>query len=356
MIFEARENCIESLRSEWQPQELELERYLVSREDEASDARIFDRSVFGEELLLLKEQALTKQGKRADLIALDRRGNGVFIELKKRAAKQGVEIQALQYLANYAHLKGEKFLQHFKDKKAAIDSFLADYSIHNLNQQSRIILVARSFDSSLFSMGEWLASQGVAFRCIEYTPFEIEKRKFLSFSVRFDRSRDPLYQLTHEERAPQCFWHNIGFPVREAVHLPALNEWWQYLQQEDMVSASFANQPGDDGDRILNSYIGQDTIYAYASGYGAVGWGVVESPSYELVDRTKDKFSRGGLHLHRLKGIRWKNVTQSVAEAIPPSELKDKYGLAHPIQTRSRISVIHADALMKDMKSQFGPA
>src|ERR1022692_4148437 len=43
---------------------------------------------------------------------------------------------------------------------------------------------------------------------------------------------------------------------------------------------------------------------SYSSGYGAVGWGVVESPEYIPIEKgdSEDVYPREGLHLHRLKG------------------------------------------------------
>lgn len=358
MIFEVNGESSRIPRTEWNPSELELEKYLICKSDGSSNADLFDESVFGESLLLLENQAATKQGKRADLVALDQHGNGVFIELKKHEAKQGVETQALQYLANYANLKGEAFLHRFKHAQEAIDQFLPDYDTSKFNSQSRIILVARSFDKSLFSMGEWLSSQGVAFRCIQYVPFKIADRTFLSFSVRFDRSKESLYQLSWEPRDPQFYWHNIAHsPIGLNDHdIDAEDQWWRHHREEGMISASFNNEPGDAGDRILNSYHAQDTVIAYASGYGAIGWGVVQTPTYRLVNPEYDRFSASGQLRHRLKGIQWQHVAVSVSDAIPANELKEKFGLNHPIQTRSKIRRDRAEALVREMAIRFRSA
>jgi hypothetical protein len=123
-----------------------------------------------------------------------------------------------------------------------------------------------------------------------------------------------------------------------------------------MVSASFNNEPGDAGERILNSYIANDTVIAYASEYGAIGWGVVEAPNYKLVKPEYDRFSASGQLRHRLKGIQWKQVASSVADAIPSKELKEKFGLGHPIQTKSKIRRDQAEALIREMQTRFSSA
>jgi len=356
MIFEISEGHALPLRSDWEPGELELEKYLIFQPDKTSKACLFDPRIFGEPLLMLENQVSTKQQKRADIVALDQNGYGVFIELKRREAKQGVETQALQYLANYANLKGERFLERFKGAKAEIDDFLGDdYDFNKLNAKCRIVLVARSFDDSVLSIGEWLASQGVAFRCIEYMPFRVGSNRFLSFSVRFDRSREPLYQLSWNSREPQCFWHNIGIPPILGLggEVAALDAWWRHNWEKGMVSAGFNEERGDAGDRILNSYVAQDTVIAYASGYGALGWGIIEAPQYDLVGVNFDRFTAAGLHRHRLTGIRWKWVVESVTDAISAKELKERFKLNHPIQTKSKIRRESAELLLKQMKARF---
>ena len=103
-----------------------------------------------------------------------------------------------------------------------------EFRFEDLNRRTRIILVARTFDRTLFSMGEWLAKAGVAFKCIEYTPFEVSGEKFLAFSVAFDRGPESLYPLVFQQygREPAAFWHNIGV---------ADDTWWQTLKERGEV-------------------------------------------------------------------------------------------------------------------------
>jgi len=264
-------------------------------------------------------------------------GSGVIIELKRDAGKLGVETQALQYLADLSAYRGRNLISKLEKSEEQIRRFLdADVSLETLNIKSRIILMARAFDASIFSMGEWFANMGVAFRCIEYTPTEIGGNQLLIFSVAFDRSREPLYPLLFGSvvRSPQCFWHNIGnndFPKRQ-------NEWWGYLVRNSQISASFDNQPGDAGERLLQTYIPGDKIVAYATWHGAVGWGEIENPAYQLVGKDHDEFSRlDGRHLHRLSGILWKEHARRLEDGVPARQFEKEFKIYHPIQTRVRI-------------------
>ena len=342
-------------QSTWALRELELERYLIARNDADSKATLLNGSMFGEadQLLLLKNQVRTKHGKRADIVALDRMGNVVIIELKRDEGKLGVETQALQYLADISAYKGRNLITRFKSREEDIKSFLgADAFLDELNRHSRIILMARAFDRSIFSIGEWLASAGVAFRCIEYMPIEIGLQRFLTFSVIFDRSRESLYPLRFDSgpRNPQCFWHNIG-----DRGFKDKNKWWQHLVQTGEISASFDNQPGDSGEQLLQGYIPEDKIIAYSSGHGALGWGLVGHPKYQLIGTRDDiPFSLGGRHLHRLRGIDWKDCAINLQDAFPADHVLKQFKIYWPVQTRSRIDEDKADRLIDSFKKRFG--
>jgi hypothetical protein len=195
MLFEIDKDkkALLPYHSTWIPGELELEKYLITSAD--TEAPILVPSIFGEPLLLISNQVKTNANKRADILALDRAGNGVIVELKKDRGSLGVETQALQYLADFSKYKGSNFIKHFtKDTntlKVNIEAFIGgNQQIEDINKNSRIILVARSFDPTIYSMGEWLSGKGVSFRCIAYTPVEVHGQKFISFSVAFDRSQE----------------------------------------------------------------------------------------------------------------------------------------------------------------------
>jgi len=199
-----KKNEIETSQPDWNPSELEVERYLMSSTGE--DSSILNEEIFKEPLLLLSSQVRTRLKKRADLLAIDRDVNGVVIELKRHHGSMGVDTQALQYLSDFSSHRGMAFLSRFKkgDEKSVeeVRGFLGDaVAIDDINKATRVILVARSFDETLYSMGEWLCSMGVAYRCIAYTPFNVGSKNFLSFSVAFDRLPRLIHRLGFRETA-----------------------------------------------------------------------------------------------------------------------------------------------------------
>ena len=350
MIFRVKADAIEPVKSFWDPRELELEKYLLP--DEGADEQILNHTVFGEDLLFIGNQVRTKNKKRADILALDRFGNAVIIELKKDAGKLGVEMQALQYLADFSRYKGKDFIAHFSKSytrsdslKDDIEGFMDNMRLEDINKCSRIILMARYFDSSLYSMGKWLASCDVAFRCVRYTPYEIGGEHYLSFSIVFDQSPAAIYPLSFQPiREPQYFWHNIG---RKG---PQAQDWWDYLVKAQQISTSFENEPGDEGERILKKYIRGDTVIAYASGHGAVGVGVIKAPtSYHLLSPS-DKGNTLSGHLHRM-AVKWEFIAKKLSDGLAPDDIKALGGYP-PIRTSVRIDDSVAERLIAALKNR----
>lgn len=348
MIFKIKNTGrLEKVTKYWDIKELELENYLVN-----NDEYLLEEDIFGEELFFVKNQAITKDKKRADILALDKNGNGVIIELKKEKGRMGVETQALQYLAAFSQYKGEDFIDKFNlnDQLDIINNFLYEgVSGEDINCKSRIILLAQYFDPALFSMGEWLAENRVAFKCISFEPIVIKNTNFLQFSVKFDqKTTDTKTRLVFSEtkRKIKNYWHNIEGSNKT---------WWEYLINKKQISASFDNQPGDKGEAILKRYRKGDIVFAYASKNGCIGYGIIDkgTTSYKLIkiNSEDDKFIKPGHHLHRLS-IDWKVCIRNIKKAITSKELKEIFQISHPIQTSSSILTGNVEELIKELQKR----
>lgn len=352
MLFKVDENSksLDPLLSDWNPKELELENYLVTLSDDSISE--MSASIFGESLLLISNQVKTSAKKKADILALDTSGNGVIIELKRNLGRLGVETQALQYLADFSNYRGKNFLKKYcKDNKPSEDTVLgflgANSKVEEINTNNRIILVARSFDATIFSLGEWLSSKGVAFRCVTYTPVKIGESKFLSFSVAFDRSPVSVFPLAFGSiaRTTGIYWHNIAV---------ANQEWWDFLVKEGQIPACFENSPGDQGERVLTKYIPGDIIVAYAKGYGAIGWGIIEKPeTYRIIpigDKKDDRLC--GNCRHRLD-IKWKSIAKKLEDGLSAETIRNDYFIYHPVSTSVSISNDNGKRLIDGLSKKF---
>jgi hypothetical protein len=341
MLFEVHNDKLDKCIDTWQHVELDIEKLIVSRVSEENP--ILEEDIFGEELFFVDRQITTSDKKRADIVAIDKNGSLVIIELKKDEGRLGVETQALQYLSNFSQLKGEDFINKYcKNKWNELNQFLNDeVDISDINKFCRIILIAQYFDRALFSMGKWLSDQGVSFKCIAYEAIQFEKKRLINFSIVFDQL-GPFnpYRLvfSKKERKPDYFWHNIG---------KVDPDWWKYLITTNQISASFNNQAGDRGEEILKNYIRGDKIFAYANGIGCVGYGEIENPKYTLinVNSKENYFKNKSSHLHRLS-INWIH-TLDFTNAIKTSVFEKEYKIYHPYQTSSKIKIGNIEGLIK---------
>lgn len=351
MLFRINQEskALECVQSNWCPRELELETYLITSAD--GGVRILSESVFGEPLLLVRNQVHTRTKKRADILALDRLGNGVIVELKRNEGRLGVETQALQYLADFSAFSGRSFIKNFSREEGISEDVVLSFiggeaEIENINKRSRVILVARSFDETVFSIGEWLSSKGVAFRCITYLPVEVSGTRLLSFSIAFDRSPDALYRVrfTSTVREPGIFWHNIA---------KTDEGWWQLLVNSGQIPASFENIPGDQGEKLLRRYVAGDIVVAYATGFGAVGWGTVEDPNSYCLLRQGDKgdYLNGDCR-HRLT-VKWKATASHLRDALPADEIRREFGIHHPVSTSVSMKYADGKRLITRLSERF---
>lgn len=348
MLFEVKGKELIPKQIDWKPAEKELEELLISTAK--TDFGLND-NIFGEYLFYVDHQKRGKNNKILDIIALDEHAQVVIIELKKNKGALGVETQSLQYVSDTAQYTGEDFIKEFKleGREDILEGFFYDgITVKDINQRSRIILMAREFEDALYSMGQWLASQGISFKCIKYSPHTVGGNQYLSFSVSFDQSADHNhYRLKLKKRKTResdKFWHILG---------SADPTWLSYLYNSNQISASFSNQEGDRGEVILKNYIPGDVIFAYVSGIGCLGYGEIKkNRKYTLIEQGSagDIFRPPGLHRHRLT-IEWK-VFLPKSKAITAKELKDDFEIATPIQTSSRIRKGDIDKLIKEIEQR----
>jgi len=94
-------------------------------------------------------------------------------------------------------------------------------------------------------------------------------------------------------------------------------------------------------------------IVAYAKGFGAVGWGVIESPdSYELIKTGSRGDKLNGTHLHRLS-INWKATAQRLEDGVRPDVLREEFGIFHPLSTSVRIDDEKAQNMIDRLNTLF---
>ena len=145
--------------------------------------------ILGEELLIITTEydKFDKTNERLDLLALDKDGNLVIIELKRDDSGKNVDLQAIKYAAYCStltlkiiiqmycdyHTKSSKLLST-EDAKTEILTFIENDDFEELNDKPRIIIVSKEYRAEVTASVIWLRKFGIDITCIKLTPYELD--------------------------------------------------------------------------------------------------------------------------------------------------------------------------------------
>ena len=143
--------------------------------------------ILGENLLIVSEQMLLPSGRQPDLLALDKSGNLVIIELKKDDSGKDVYWQAITYAANFSEFSYsdiidmyEKYLENLghpnPNPKDKIEEFIEE-DIEKINQKQRLILVSKEFHPDVLRAVLWLRDFEIDIKCIRLKPYIDENKQ-----------------------------------------------------------------------------------------------------------------------------------------------------------------------------------
>ena len=148
--------------------------------------------ILGEKLFIIGRQVqVADVADRLDLLALDRSGNAVIIELKRGDVDVPVDFQALRY-ASYVSRWGyedfEKQAQAYFEQQgkageefnfiSVLEEFFGE-EVPDINQEQRIIIVGRSVRQKLVSVALWLLEHKIDIKVVEITPYRDESGLYL---------------------------------------------------------------------------------------------------------------------------------------------------------------------------------
>jgi len=140
--------------------------------------------ILGEELLVITSEfaKFDRSSKRLDVLALDKHGVLVVIELKLDAAGSLADQQAIRHAAFCSTMTMEQVVETYatyhgtseEEGGDRIAEFLEVDERPELNNQPRIILAAGSIDDQeLTACVIWLRRFGVDISCVELTPYRL---------------------------------------------------------------------------------------------------------------------------------------------------------------------------------------
>lgn len=134
--------------------------------------------ILGEELLIISKELPLLSGKRLDLLAVNKTGDLVTIELKRDDSGGEVEWQAIKYTSYCSNFLPDDIFSYYArylqsdtdDAQLKIEEFI-DEELENLNQRQRIILVAKDFHPDVISAVLWLRDYEIEIKCVRLRPY-----------------------------------------------------------------------------------------------------------------------------------------------------------------------------------------
>jgi alkylated DNA nucleotide flippase Atl1 len=176
--------------------------------------------LLGEELRIIASQltGFDKTQDRPDVLALDREGKLVVIELKRDASGSGQDLQAIRYAAYASTFTADQIValyrkyrevQHSEtlteaEARSQLEEFtgLDELDALDADPVPRIILVAQKFRPGVTSTALWLSRNFEDFdvSCVRLTPYEVDETLVLTSSVLIPLPEAADYEVRLQEK------------------------------------------------------------------------------------------------------------------------------------------------------------
>jgi hypothetical protein len=144
--------------------------------------------ILGEELLVITTEydKFDKTNERIDILALDKEGNLVVIELKRDDSGRTVDLQAIKYAAYCSNLRLDDIVLLYQvhegkagktitidQARESIIDFISNEEFEELSDRPRIILVSRQYRPEVTAPVLWLRKLGLDISCVKLSPYEM---------------------------------------------------------------------------------------------------------------------------------------------------------------------------------------
>lgn len=140
--------------------------------------------ILGEDLLTITTEyaGFDKTSKRLDILAIDKTGKLVIIELKRDLADKYVDLQAIHYAAfcsthtlkDIIDIRSIYSGKSEENVEKEILEFITEKDFMDFDNQPRIILVANSFKEETLAAVLWLRDIGTDIKCVKLEAYELD--------------------------------------------------------------------------------------------------------------------------------------------------------------------------------------
>lgn len=265
-------------RMDDKPKPLEFE--AMDTEKRLEDTIGEDISIIDSNLFLIGRQVPTAYGKFIDLLALDRDGNLVVIELKKNKTPREVVAQVLDYgswVRNLAEddVAGifESYLQKYKPEESEISldqafckAFEVEEMPETLNESHELVVVAAKLDDSTERIINYLTEFGVAVNAVFFRFFKDDDKEYISRAWLIEPDQAEAKVVEKRQKLPWNGEYYVSFGHRQG------GRNWEDARKYGFISAG----GGEWYSRTLNILERDSRIWVNVPKIGYVGVGIVK--------------------------------------------------------------------------------
>jgi len=148
--------------------------------------------MLGEDLLVVSIEfdKFTNSSDRLDVLALDRSGNLVVVELKRDSAAGYADLQAIRYAAMVSSMTIDVLIPYYiayrkkyygdqlseGQAKDQLVGFVESDTFAELSNKPRIILCSEGFSQEITATVLWLRDYNIDISCVKITPYKIDDK------------------------------------------------------------------------------------------------------------------------------------------------------------------------------------
>ncbi|HTF71876.1 MAG TPA: endonuclease NucS domain-containing protein [Edaphobacter sp.] len=231
--------------------------------------------ILGEEFLIVSMEfdRFVSSSDRLDLLALDREGNLVVIELKRDPLSGFADLQALRYAAMVSSMTLEKlapyylaYLKRYCDREVSITeatsemrAFVDDDAFTQLSSSPRIVLCSENFSQEITTTVLWLRQSNIDIRCVQIIPYKHNESILIVPKVLIPLNEAKQYLIdiktkevsvensikARKRRAMQVILENNLLKEGDRISLQnALPTWVKYDENDSQFHAIITGKTG----------------------------------------------------------------------------------------------------------------
>lgn len=260
------------------PQLQEVPIRTLDVEERLEDWLAADPSLLGMDLLVVGRQVITPFRGRIDLLALDRDGNTVVLELKRGRTPRDVVGQVLDYASwikdlSYTDIDVICGKHLGRDLATAFEEHFDEPIPETVNDDHQLVIVAPELDDSSERIVNYLSGErGLAINVVFFNVFQVDGVELLGRAWLKDPG-EVEEKTGSKRRAP---WPGYWFVnVGEGPH-----RTWADNRRYGFLSAGGGPKYSDPLKKLKPG----DQVLAYMKGEGYVGYGIVTSEAMMIRD------------------------------------------------------------------------